>query len=652
MHRISFLIPVVFISIFLTNKLNANIYEDVFTRDIYDQSDAARNRFAFRANYKINKTYPTDSGFSSHPLEEEIADFVWSRVKNITNDRYKNTRIGTLYFQKLLCVEEKLVGNIRKQLECLESIVAGLKRTAIGKVGAAGVKAAIGSTLDWFARATLNPGATVGGTVASIGAKLLGFSCDTGANLQDDLQKHIGEIEKGITELKLEIKKYQEGVMREPIKELEESYVLKKEGMREDHRYNIENNLINSRKPLYPFPFIKQCLEQALALPTTHKRLDTEALLTKFSEEEFFQSFHSSTINDLESAIVSISQYSQREPNGVIPVRGIYYFWGDPGVGKSRTGQEFAKLLEVPFWRCSIRNAASLSPENLEGSSCLGPIVNPGWLARPLLAYQEGDANKTTYKNPVLILEDFDRVLLDEQSGISSLAFILDYFDPLKRDFFSPYFNAQIDISRMNIIISANFFPEGDKFKALRERFTKIVRFFPFEEEKKESILVDFTRTAIGHYGISPSEFTKGLNSEFEKRFTSETRALEFVAEKAVELADNPDSIRSCERTVEGILSSVKIRSWKDKRTTEESELKPKKITVQKVVTSQSSKTPATQKKVVEEKKSGPETRGTSTAKRTVRGVATQSPKKPAPQKKGKGLGQNSATAAKKQRRR
>lgn len=557
------LLSVILVNFFSINKLNAGFYEDVFTPDIYDQSTRAQQKFTQRRHRDYSKK-ESNVDLTKHPVEEEIARLVWPRTSGTDSER---TCISTLYFQKLLCVEEKFVGNIRNQIQCLEGIKTNLKNANAQKGGASALSGLIGAGIELVTNWTLSPI----GALSRVGSKLLGHFSSTSAQNNDDLVKHGGEIDKGIQELKLEIQKYQNGVFCEPIKDLEEKYIFKKKLIKEDLQYTIENNLINSRKPLYPFPFIKQCIEEALNLPTEHKKLVTETLLTKFRNENFFKSFKPSTKTDLESTIVSIAQYSKKEPVGEIPVRGIYYFWGAPGIGKSRTAQELSKLMGLPFWRCSIRGASDLSQENLEGSSCLGPRANPGWLGSPLLAFEEGDKSKKTYKNSVLILEDFDRILLDEQSGISSLAFILDYFDPLKKSFFSPYFNALIDISRINIVVTGNSpIPEDDeKYLALRERFTRIIEFFPFESKKKSEILTDFAKICRNHYDIPHSELKP-----------NENLALKYVVDSAEELTDNPSSIRSCERSIENIFSNVKAAGWKRAREDTDDKLRTKRAKI------------------------------------------------------------------------
>ena len=206
--------------------------------------------------------------------------------------------------------------------------------------------------------------------------------------------------------------------------------------------------------------------------------------------------------------------------------RRFYYFWGAPGVGKTTAARELAIFLGIPMYETNIRTGADISQQALEGVDGLKLTANLGHLTRAITtsnrvsskqelkkvsccvkAYSEYgldpnfvidipvDVLDHTYRNSILVINDFDRLLLDGKTTTQTLAFFLDYLDPGKETFFSSYFGLPISMRDLTIIITGNNpipQPTSDhNFEALRDRVVE-VEFEEFSLSQRREILQRF----------------------------------------------------------------------------------------------------------------------------------------------------------------
>ncbi len=325
-------------------------------------------------------------------------------------------------------------------------------------------------------------------------------------------RQNLGGLETEILHIQSEMEELQRGLRSEPIAKQEEFYVLHKRFINKDLQQSIADALIQARKPCMSFFNLKDFVDEALALPYEHKQLlslndSSIDLLTKydcFDTSEFFQKFSYETKMSLKKIIAEICYDSIAPEDSIVPLKKFYYLWGNPGIGKSHAARKLVEdILDLPYQEVCIRTGSELTQENLEGSTWYRPNANLGWIIRPFMAK---NSTGKRYKNPVLIINDFDRVLLGQSTG--ALGFLLDYLDGIKKEFHSPYFKSLIDIKRLSIIITGNKpIPEGDggptdQYAALRTR-VQIIQFAEFTTETSQQILGNYITTLMEHYHFS-----------------------------------------------------------------------------------------------------------------------------------------------------
>lgn len=337
------------------------------------------------------------------------------------------------------------------------------------------------------------------------------------------------EAKKELLKLGSQIALLRDSIVKEPIYELEKIYVLNKKSMVlmfDTLAAQIERKLLLFReKGTLMSQQTKQLIKHALALPTKHLKLSNDKLQL-ISSNSFLKNFDPELLNKLKliahKFIVDSNQPDDRGSNN----RGVYYFHGDPGTGKSRSAVELLTLLGLPFFIPPIRDIKDLSCQNLEGQESAPGKNNAGIFVKTLLARNNTDG--APYLNAVLIFDDFDRVLFaqDQKTGTpSALSFLLDYLDPSKKSYFNPYFNAYLDISRLSIIITANKpIPkvkqtltgsvEDDPYTALRSRVTQV--FFPnFLDQALKTILRPIAESLMEKYSFTPENYAPMPKDQF-----------------------------------------------------------------------------------------------------------------------------------------
>ncbi len=519
------------------------IYEDVFTQDIYDVTDYAKRRYLSALAGNDESGSPLLSDKKNY---KDLAEDVSREVSKKTGDESQREILGTLYFQKICCVYTKITEYLRRHKQFLSDSLIEIECAFNSKTNTNLVHSLLDSvgkyaTLVITTALSINP--YLGGLkfITSLFGSLVGKSGDDNINKQG----YLNDMRKTISEIENEIKKIEIGIFSESIKELEENYVLRKVALpkfNDDLAHTIESTLINARKLNYPFAWLKLSLENALRLPSAPKVVDKLEALRRFKESKFFENYPTTTRQNLENVIISIAEGSSAPDTTSVPLRRTYFFYGDPGIGKSCAAEEIGKILGLPTEKWKIKSISELSSSNLEGTDPLSKETNYGWIVKPLL---KGDSNKSTCTNGILILDDFDRVLLDPKSGVTGLAFFLDYLDPNKKSFYSQYFKAEIDISRIHIIVTGNLpIPKTKEYAALRERFMDIIQFEGMDISVRKKILEEYFSKLREYYHI-PLEIE-------DNKFVS----------MASEIAENPQSVRSLKKSLQNVVTDFSAGGW------------------------------------------------------------------------------------------
>jgi hypothetical protein len=324
------------------------------------------------------------------------------------------------------------------------------------------------------------------------------------------------EAKKKLLELLFEIDLLIDGLNKESIGDAEAIYVKKKRKIKSIEVQNqVETILLSAREQTgVPLELYRQFIQNALKLPNMPLRIQNAAL-NRITSDAFIRNFHPDLQEKLKLVAKKLIVDSEQPDDCPTNIRSVHYFYGEPGTGKSSAVALILKHLGLPSYTCTIRRTADLSSENLEGTPRTLHAHNPGLLTNTMLT--EAPDGKT-YMNGALILEDFDRLLYLEGANTSvsaALAFVMEYMDLGKRHFFNPYFNANLNISRLSIFITANRpippapadAQQPDPFKALRSRVMPI-HFPDFEEQTLRNICLPHAQAIGEKYGIQRQTIT------------------------------------------------------------------------------------------------------------------------------------------------
>lgn len=487
-------------------------YANVFNEDIYDQSKILR-----RKDYDPNSLH--DEALNKRLLQE-------------------------LFTKKVQHLENKVFSECDRELNDIKILMEDNKTSDIVKV--LNLMGKTLSTASSFALLGVLPGtgtavattrAVIGGTagVSAAGGIMTGLHDFFQPEGQVDLEKMKAALER-------QKKNLIEGLHKEPISDLEIAYVLRKRFYTSSEiTKQIESALLMTRigKGL-PLEFSISFLENCLNLPFQKKVINQQDkwfLLDENFDPTLSPSqkeaktkliaYEEETKNKLEKIIASIVLASNSdEPS----YSRFYYFWGKPGLGKSTAARAIAEFLDLPYYEMNIRTGDDISQRSLEGGDWQRQLATPGHIALALLAGSTtGNKNdeyvnikvpfniaskyflspeiyvralknksKNTHLNSVLIINDFDRLLLDPSTSTQVLAFLLDYLDPEKKEFHSPYFRGPVNTSGLLVFKTGNHkIPDEDgKFDALKDR-SEEVEFKAFREETQRSILSSFYDSKI-----------------------------------------------------------------------------------------------------------------------------------------------------------
>ena len=337
----------------------------------------------------------------------------------------------------------------------------------------------------------------VAGTVAAVGSEFL--KEDLKLNKNKKYQRDPQAIINKMAELKEKREELLAGLECEPIAELESAYVIKKRYMTDSGlQTEIERSLIQARVADYYFQLNAPTIGYALGLPFGPKPLldskdlskSKSALIKRFEKDSSF-SIYTKNIKGKLLEIVSEVANNSITSTSKSSLRVVEHFLGTGSTGKSTAAKEIARFLGLPYFEKMITSPETeINMTNISGSSrSFQGSANLGWLAEALLQR----VDKKSYQNGFLILDDFP---VNTQNGQNLL---LSVTDPEKKTFFNDYFQADLNISRLNIIITSNedfasLTPEkanNPTFNALRSRFDTIT--FPeFTETQKRIIATPY----------------------------------------------------------------------------------------------------------------------------------------------------------------
>jgi len=467
-------------------------YSRIFTTKIYDQSTIAFN------------TLTTENQRKSRILRD---------LK-----RKKKEQIDVKCVQALneeLAKKERNQQTIKEVYDDLiEETKAHKEKGSWIKTGVdlfiAGVGGAVAGPFGWMI------GQGVGSTITKLGDEYIKGDTSTElvkktANAQIDVQEY-QSIKQEMEKLTLLRNVLQEGIDKEPetLLAMEEEYVLRKRFFPAQMQVNIEDALIDARKTgisnlekpeafvqkalLLPFREnpVKELGFYNLPKPNADDIPNSVDFSIAFDDNVFFKGFSEGLrvkLKNVASNIRRLSSLNTTEP------RRTYFFWGKPGVGKSTAAVEIPQFLKLPYIELTIRSEADLSKESIEGGARGWPNPQIGMFA---LALTASNSEGRSYGNPVLILNDFDRVLGNSSQALS---FLLFFLDPKTKQFLNNYFGGNLDISKITTILtSRKKIPAGESYDALRDRTAEEIEFDPPNSETLTSILKDYKKEVLKQY--------------------------------------------------------------------------------------------------------------------------------------------------------
>lgn len=372
-----------------------------------------------------------------------------------------------------------------------------------------------------------------------------------------------------VSELKDQIKDISRVLKHNTLNDTEKEVVSRWHEFPEGMKETLINNLLLLRSPhksVRDLTAARQKIEYCLNVPTKSKPLipDSEGddideftrqncvfMDTMFANPPWSR-YPAATKEQLKTAISEMCKAPFKESLGYKTSRKIWYFHGKPGTGKSKAAKEIAAKFDLPVIEIGSSTSDELSQKNLTGNSAFELEKKLGLLFQPLFAK---DKNRQNYKNAVVIIDDFDRLL---RKGVPP--FLLWLFDPDTKEVKCDYLGKEVflDISQITFILTANTDlgqnaanesgGQADQFGALRDRLL-FVHFDQFSGDSLDELLKEHIRS----YGIL----------RFSDLFENSEENLDKIVEFA--LANNPDQgIRELRRIVEGLANNSR-NTWDGK---------------------------------------------------------------------------------------
>ena len=500
-------------------------YYGVFNKDIYNQEKVFRER--------INKSFRPQSCDDILTAEENML------LTQELIDR-KKASVENYYAKKILSQVESLKTDLEKQ--------GVWKDIATQFSSSGGVFRGTAAAAMLFGKRMLS---ATGGIIFN----LIGGSAQPTARQTQLNTAHNKELE-----ILLKYHILLEGIEEEEVYNYEREYIKKKRYFNNALQDSIEEALILARGPTKPFGNIIGFIKEAISLPFTLKRLislDSQddiqkqiyKKLQEFDKKAEFSILEHSVKEELKNLLFQFYISSLSSSDGFkdsnYSTRVLCYFYGNAGAGKSETAINLCKFIGINYDVIALRGPKDLEQVCLEGASWDSFQSNIGSIIRPFIKKDE------THLNAVLIINDFDRVLM-EQSVPSAIAlgFLLDFLDPQKKEFWSPYFKAPINIRHLSVIITGNaeIPKEGElanAYKPLKSRLRE-VKFPEFSEHSIRIVLKEHLKNLEIIYKVTFSEEVKkdllssALHNMSEKDLRRSKSKLEYLVRQKI-ISSYPD---------------------------------------------------------------------------------------------------------------
>ncbi len=483
--------------------------------------------------------------------------------------------LENLSFQKITLLNRRVFQAIDKKLEDVKTLQEKYKKGIGSKILSASSKAATGVGAGLLFLGVPGVGEVIGAEMIA-GISLGGVGALAGG-IQDFIDPDGNvDIERLRTQFERE---KQECILKmndEPqVADLEIRYILLKPLLANaELEKTIEERLIALRRNTvmnmeFCRAFLENCLripfgKKQVLLPNPHKLLEADQevppdLLTEKQTQALgrLRNYLNQDLrNELQRMILTLQMASKKVSSEECYARlhrRFFYFYGDPGTGKSTAAKDIAVFLGLPFHETNIRTGDDISQSALEGTDWIMPNASLGHFGNAFTASSlKSRATKTiccrlkvlseygvppnfsldvpedvlehTYQNPILIINDFDRLLLDPQTATQTLSFFLDYLDPQKDTFFNNYFNLKLPLENLFIVVTGNSkdFLQDPRYAALLDRITPIE--FPYlEESVREKILEKNLSSVTQNYEL------EDITTEEQQSILRQARAKESV---------------------------------------------------------------------------------------------------------------------------
>ncbi|WP_032112540.1 AAA family ATPase [Candidatus Paracaedibacter symbiosus] len=427
----------------------------------------------------------------------------WDNIKHLNEETIDKKILELFIDQKISCLENKMFPRFKNEFETLKRSIEAAKPTKTTAVlGIIGRALSQGTSLVLLGTTE----ATKAAAKFAVGASLLGTGVLSIQDFWDPDSKKL-DFQKVWDTLENKKKELIRNIVKENISDLEFTYVLRKRFYPAELRSKIEGSLLGARNP-GPFPplsSIRVFLENCLDFPIQKKVIEfnsdfwnlnadssnSTALTHNLRSYHNLCSYNEETKEEFKkliSQLIASSQDTVETQNTAdTESKRAFYFFGGPGVGKTTAAEEILNHLGLPFFVTPIRSGRDISQSSLEGQGYSSQNSNLGYIVQALLRgckereqdeikrfeissdkafkhtsnvqyvfYVKIKKVRETYSNTIIILNDFDRLLLDPGTATQTLAMLLDYLDPKKATFFSPYFDRYVPIKDLIFIITAN----------------------------------------------------------------------------------------------------------------------------------------------------------------------------------------------------